>query len=51
MWRLRDGYDPMVVYLPKTWLLYEGWRMYGLIEFDEVPSKPNSAARMRESVR
>jgi REP element-mobilizing transposase RayT len=34
----RDTYQPMFVYLPKTWLLYEGWRKHGLISFDEVPS-------------
>ncbi len=49
MWRLRAGYDPLVVYLPKSWLLYEGWRMYGLLAFDEVPSAPkvrdNGASR------
>ncbi len=33
----RDEYQPMVVYLPKTWLLYEGWRKHGLIPFDFVP--------------
>jgi REP element-mobilizing transposase RayT len=34
----RDTYQPMFVYLPKTWLLYEGWRKHGLVSFDEVPS-------------
>jgi REP element-mobilizing transposase RayT len=34
----RDTYDPLVVYLPKTWLLREGWRRHGLVRFDEVPS-------------
>ncbi|HEY5944701.1 MAG TPA: transposase [Kofleriaceae bacterium] len=37
-WTLRDTYLPLVTYLPKTWLLYEGWRKHGLIRFDEVPS-------------
>jgi REP element-mobilizing transposase RayT len=37
MWRLRDTYDPMFVYRPKTWLLREGWRRHGLISFHEVP--------------
>ena len=36
----RDTYLPLVVYLPKTWLLYEGWRRHGLIGFDYVPSTP-----------
>jgi REP element-mobilizing transposase RayT len=38
-WRWRDTYDPMVVYLPKTWLLREGWRKHGLVAFGEVPSE------------
>jgi hypothetical protein len=38
LWRLRDTYQPMVVYLARTWLLREGWRKHGLIRFDEVPS-------------
>jgi putative transposase len=39
MWRLPPTYDPLVVYLPRTWLLTTGWQMYGLIKFDEVPSE------------
>ena len=31
-------FDPLIVYLPKTWLLREGWRKHGLIGFAEVPS-------------
>ena len=38
LWRLREAYQPMVVYLGRTWLLREGWRRHGLIRFDEVPS-------------
>jgi hypothetical protein len=42
MWRLRESYDPLVVYLPKTWLLKEGWRRGGpLIQFREIPSTPH----------
>jgi REP element-mobilizing transposase RayT len=37
-WALRETYLPLVTYLPKTWLLREGWRRHGLIRFDEVPS-------------
>ncbi|HEY5944229.1 MAG TPA: transposase [Kofleriaceae bacterium] len=43
-WSLRDTYFPLVTYLPKTWLLYEGWRKHGLIRFDEVPSANKLAA-------
>ena len=38
MWRWRETYQPLVVYLPKTWLLREGWRRHTLIGFDEVPT-------------
>jgi hypothetical protein len=41
-WRWRETYDPLVVYLPKTWLLKEGWRRGGpLIRFGEIPSAPH----------
>jgi len=36
-WKLRDTYDPMPVWWPKTWLLTEGWRRHGLISIHEVP--------------
>ena len=38
-WKLRETYEPMPVWWPKTWLLSEGWRRYGLISTHEVPSK------------
>jgi REP element-mobilizing transposase RayT len=38
MWPVRETYDPLVVYLPTTWLLTNGWQMYGLIGTREVPS-------------
>jgi REP element-mobilizing transposase RayT len=41
--RYRDEYQPLVVYLPRTWLLCEGWRRHGLIPFDFVPSAPARA--------
>jgi REP element-mobilizing transposase RayT len=37
-WRGPETYDPLVVYLPKTWLLSEGWKKAGKISFYEVPS-------------
>jgi REP element-mobilizing transposase RayT len=37
-WKLRENYDPLVVYLPKTWLLREGWLKHGRISWREVPS-------------
>jgi putative transposase len=38
MWTWRETYEPMVVWLPKTWLLEQGWRRHGLIKTSEVPS-------------
>jgi putative transposase len=43
-WNRRETYDPLVVYLPKTWLLQQGWQRHGLISFDEVPSRPTLVA-------
>ena len=34
------AYEPMIVWEPKTWLLREGWMMYGRIGFLEIPSPP-----------
>ena len=39
-WKVRDTYDPIPVWLPKTWLLREGWRRHGLVSTREVPSAP-----------
>jgi REP element-mobilizing transposase RayT len=38
LWRSPPTYDPLVVYQPRTWLLREGWRKFGLISCREVPS-------------
>jgi putative transposase len=43
-WSRRETYDPLVVYLPKTWLLQRGWQKHGLISFHEVPSRPANRA-------
>jgi REP element-mobilizing transposase RayT len=45
MWPLRRTYDPLVVYLPRTWLLTAGWQMYGLIGIREVPSTKRALAK------
>lgn len=37
MWPIREGYDPLFVYLPKTWLLTDGWRRVGPISARAVP--------------
>jgi REP element-mobilizing transposase RayT len=47
-WRWRETYQPLVVYLPKTWLLRVGWRMYGSVSFHEVPSRPIILEQGRE---
>jgi REP element-mobilizing transposase RayT len=38
-WKRRESYDPLVVYVPKTWLLQQGWLKHGLVSFYEVPSR------------
>ena len=43
MWKWRDTYDPLVVYLPDTWLLREGWSKHGRVGFHVVPSAPRAA--------
>ncbi|MGE5180726.1 MAG: hypothetical protein ACM31C_01625 [Acidobacteriota bacterium] len=36
---LPDSYEPLPVWHPKTWLLSEGWKLYGLIGTDETPGR------------
>jgi REP element-mobilizing transposase RayT len=36
-------YEPLPVWEPKTWLLREGWKKYGLILSTEVPSEKKPA--------
>jgi putative transposase len=42
--KVRHTYKPIPVWLPKTWLLREGWRRHGLIGLREVPG-PKAGAR------
>jgi putative transposase len=35
--RVPDGYDGPLTWLPKTWLLREGWRRHGLVSIYETP--------------
>ena len=37
MWPIRQTYDPLVVYRPRTWLLREAWKRHGPISAREVP--------------
>jgi REP element-mobilizing transposase RayT len=40
MWPIRETYDPMMVFRPKTWLLAEGWKLVGgPISARDVPGK------------
>jgi REP element-mobilizing transposase RayT len=40
MWPIRDGYDPLFVRLPASWLLREGWKLGGgSISARDVPSQ------------
>jgi REP element-mobilizing transposase RayT len=40
MWPIRQTYDPMIVFRPRTWLLAEGWKLAGTpISARDVPSK------------
>ena len=38
MWPLREGYDPLVVRRPRSWLLQEGWKRHGPISARHVPA-------------
>lgn len=44
VWKLRETYDPIPVYGPRTWLLKTGWRRHGLVSLFEVPSRPTTPA-------
>ena len=47
MWSLPEGYGPLFVWLPQTWMLREGWKRYGPIGFHEVPSRAKAFAAPR----
>ena len=38
MWKPREGYDPLPVYQPKTWLLRVGWKRVGPISARDIPA-------------
>jgi REP element-mobilizing transposase RayT len=52
LWRWRDTYQPLVVYLPDTWLLQVGWREKGggTIPFQYIPSQPNGGIAARNAI-
>jgi hypothetical protein len=39
MWEAREGYEPLVVNPPQSWLLSEGWKKSGTISARTVPSQ------------
>ena len=45
MYRRRSTYDPLVVWLPKTWLLRVSWQRHGAIDEYEVPGFPRPRRR------
>jgi hypothetical protein len=47
LWKVRATYQPLIVYLPSTWLLQKGWlRGGGRFSVHHVPSqRPVTAAR------
>ncbi|MBA3462088.1 MAG: transposase [Deltaproteobacteria bacterium] len=45
-WKVRETYEPMVVWEPRTWLLKVGWRKHGLLDCYEVPGM-NLLARIQ----
>lgn len=38
-WAAPPTYERLPVSFPQTWLLYDGWKRYGAIAVDEVPSR------------
>jgi putative transposase len=48
MWKPRETYRPLVVYLPSSWLLRVGWRERGggTIPFAYVPGQPRGGLAM-----
>ena len=39
MWPIREGYDPLFVRRPASWLLKEGWKLCGSISVRDIPSQ------------
>lgn len=37
MWPIREGYDPLVVRRPQSWILRDGWKLAGSVSAREVP--------------
>ncbi len=40
-----DGFEPLAIWFPRTWLLATGWRRHGLISLYEVPGTTRAKSR------
>ncbi len=48
-WTWPEGYEPLVVRAPRSWLLGVGWRRHGLISVTETPSVNSASSRRRRA--
>jgi hypothetical protein len=46
-----DDHEPLIVWEPRTWLLREGWRRHGLIDWREIPSDARRRAASTRAPR
>jgi REP element-mobilizing transposase RayT len=44
MWRWPETYQPLVVYVPQSWILRTGWTRHGQVSFHEVPARAKASA-------
>jgi putative transposase len=51
LYRGPSSYQQLVTWLPKTWLLREGWRKHRLISVYEVPGPMNKTTRVARSTK
>ncbi len=51
LYRPPSTYLSLITWLPKTWLLREGWKKHGLISVYEVPGPARRASRSRSKAR
>jgi hypothetical protein len=50
-WQAPDGFEELVVWEPRTWLLHVGWRKHGLISVYERPAHALNATTTRRLAR
>lgn len=46
-----DGFQPLAIWFPRSWLLTTGWRRHGLISLFEVPGSRSTSSHRRASRR